>query len=344
MSELKVTKAFDVKTLHFDLQKQRQQGDDVTLKGALQDLFGADYTPEQFYAQLEIDLSKMTVEKLITTSESTKWLFPEIFRDAIRKGLGYAPFHPALVTSEEQIDSTGITMPFFNPPVSDFREVNQGANIAEGVLTWGEKQVTIKKRAMGLKQTYESIMFTPIALAAIYFEDLGTQLGRGLDADFVEVLLNGDQADGSEAPITYGVDTINSLTYADIVYVWLRMTRDARRPTAMIANIDTALRLLLLEPFFNRQQPYPPVAQLNLQTPLPNEQDLYIHDDVPEDQIIFVDPTRAVVQLTAMNLLIESERIVSRQLVGDYASIITGFANVFGDARRILDLDVDRTP
>lgn len=344
MSDLKVTKDFDVQAFHFQLQKKRQNGFDITLKSALQEQFGEDYTPERFYAQLDIDLSRMTVEKLLTTSESTKWLFPEIFRDAIRKGLGYAPFHPLLVTSEEQIDSTGITMPFFNPPVSDFREVNQGANIAEGTLTWGEKQVTIKKRAMGLKQTYESIMFTPIALAAIYFEDLGTQLGRGLDADFVDILLNGDQSDGSEAPITYGVDTIGTITYADIVYVWLRMNRDSRPSTALIANIDTALELLLLEPFQDRQNPFPPKHELVVQTPLPSEQSLFIHDDVPADTIIFVDPTRAVVQLTAMNLLIESERIVSRQLTGDYASIITGFANVFGDARRLLDATVDRTP
>lgn len=344
MTLLKVTKDFDMLSVHKELQKRRQTGDDITLKGYLEERFEDGYSPDKFYKDLEIDLGKMTVEKLLTTSESTKWLFPEIFRDAIRKGLAYTPFHPRLITGEEQIDSTGITMPFFQPPVSDFREVNQGANIAEGTLTWGEKQVTIKKKAMGLKQTYESIMFTPVALAAVYFEDLGTQLGRGLDADFVDVLLNGDQGDGSEAPISYGVDTTGTITYADIVYVWLRMSRDARRSTAMIANIDTALELLLLEPFLDRQNPFPPLATLNLQTPLPSEQDFYIHDDVPEGTIIFVDPTRAVVQLTAMPLLIESERIVSRQLVGDYASIITGFANVFGDARRLLDSTVDRTP
>jgi hypothetical protein len=50
-----------------------------------------------------------------------------------------------------------------------------------------------------------------------------------------------------------------------------------------------------------------------------------------------VDPTKALVQLTAMKLLIESETVVNQQLSGKYVSIITGFANVFADARIILD-------
>lgn len=337
-----VTKEFDVKAFHKSLQDRRLRGDDATLKSALQDQFGEGYTPERFYSDLEIDLSKMTVEKLLTTNESTKWLFPEIFRDAIRKGLGYTPFYPKLVTSEEQIESTGLTMPHFLAPTADFRQVNQGANIAEGVLTWGEKQVTIKKRAMGLKQTYESIMFTPIALAAVYFEDLGTSLGRALDGDLIDILVNGDQADASEAPTTYGAATAGTLVYGDILYVWLRMVRDSRPSTVMIANIDTAMTLLQLDAFATRQNPYPPIADLKVQSPLPTAQDLYIHDDVAASTIIFVDPTKAVVQLTAMNLLIESERIVSRQLTGDYASIITGFANVFGDARRLLNYSTAR--
>lgn len=344
MTTLQVTKDFDTFSFHKEMQKLREQGVDVSLKDHLKKTFGEIMTPEHFYNTLEVDMSRITVEKLLTTNESTRWLFPEIFRDAIRNGLAYTPFYPSLVTSEETIASTGLTMPHFNPPTQEWREVNQGANIAEGTMTWGEKQVTIKKRAMGLKQTYESIMFTPIALAAIYFEDLGTQLGRTLDGDLVDVLINGDQADGSEAPITYGVDTVNALTYADIVYVWLRMVRDGRPSLAMIMNIDMALRVLLLEPFQDRQNPFPPKHNLVIQTPLPTDQAVYIHDDVPDDIIIFVDPTRAAVQLTAMNLLIESERIVSRQLTGDYASIITGFANVFGNARRLLDLGEDRTP
>jgi hypothetical protein len=62
-----------------------------------------------------------------------------------------------------------------------------------------------------------------------------------------------------------------------------------------------------------------------------------VHQAVPTKKIIFVDRTRAVVQLTAMPLLIESERIVRRQLEGQFASIMTGFANVFRDGRMVLD-------
>jgi hypothetical protein len=80
-----------------------------------------------------------------------------------------------------------------------------------------------------------------------------------------------------------------------------------------------------------------PLVELNLQSALPANQDLYVHSDVPDDQIVLIDTTKAFVQLTAMKLLIESERIMAKQLNGQYASIITGFANIFSDARIILD-------
>ena len=58
------------------------------------------------------------------------------------------------------------------------------------------------------------------------------------------------------------------------------------------------------------------------------------------NQIIFVDPSFAFVQLTASPLLVEGEKIVSKQIESAYATITTGFANVFREARVILDVSL----
>ncbi len=345
---MKVGPEFNMHEFHLEMQKvRRETKEDVTLKGWLGEVFGPDYNPETFYAQLGIDLKSMTVDKFLTTNDLTRWLFPEIFRDAIRIGLEYAPIYPSLITGEEKIESTGLTMPRISSPDADdvrLRDTNEGATITEGKLvTWNEKQVSVHKKARGLKQTYESIMFTPINLAAIYFEELGARLGSDLDADLIDILINGDQDDNSEAAPVIGATTANALTFTDIVRAWVRYRRIGRVSAAMLTDEADAITILSMDEFNNTAPGARPqfggssTPTINVSTPLPTSQDLYIHNDVPAKNIILVDPTRAVVQLTAMPLLVESEKIVSRQVNGEYVSIMTGFANVFKDGRLILD-------
>lgn len=349
LSGISIDENYSTKALHMEMQALRQQGDDVTLKQFLGGVYGEEMSPEAFYQGLDIDLKQMTVEKLLNTGDLTRWLFPEIFRDAIRLGLVYTPFYSKLVTSEERIDGTGVTMPHIVYPSNDvvaMRVTGEGATITEGELQWGEKQVTIRKKARGLRQTYESIMFTPINLATIYFEDVGTRLGADLDAELIDVAINGDMSDGSEAAPVIGAAVADTLAYTDIARAWVRFKRINRSSSAMLTNEADAITILNMTQFLRNQFPgatpqgngfAPAGTTLNVNTPLPSDQDVFVHSAVPAKKIVFVDTSRAFVQLTAMPLLVESEKLVQRQVQGQYASIITGFAVIFKDARLVLD-------
>jgi hypothetical protein len=344
---------FSTKALHDELQRLRKGGgrsepQEVTLKGFLSDTWGDDMTPERFYSELGLDTNTMTIEKMLNTSDLNRYLFPEIFRDAIRAGMEYTPIYPNLITGNEPINSTGVTMPSFDYSTSynneaiQLRDTNEGATITEGELVvWKEKQVNIKKKARGLKQTYESIMFTPLNLAALYFQELGTRLGFDLDKDFINILLNGDQSNGSESAPVIGATVADSLTYNDIARAWIRFGNIGRNSSAMVTNEADATTILAMPQFQNTVYPgavSPSGITLNsTKTPLPTSQDIYVSSAVPPKKIIFVDAERAVTQLTAMPLLIETDKIISRQLNGEYVSIITGFANVFKDGRLVLD-------
>jgi hypothetical protein len=349
--------AFPMEQFHKEMQRLRKNRKDVSLKSYLEDTYGKDgdhakVSPQEFYRQLGIDLKDMTVEKMLNTSELNRWLFPEIFRDAIRRGLEYTPFHSGLVAAEETINGTGLTMPFMDFSSIDrdevrLRDTNEGATITEGeIIAWSEKQVTIKKKARGLKQTYESIMFTPIDLAAIFFEELGTQLGADLDRELIAVAINGDQADGSEAAPVIGAAVANTLGYQDLTRAWIRFRRIGRNSSVMLMSEADAITVLNM-PEFQRSIPAgattPSTVSLNIATPLPTSQDIFVHDAIPTGKIILIDRARAFIQLTAMPLLIESEKIVSRQIEGEYVSIITGFANIFKDGRLILDYTTNTT-
>lgn len=340
------------KRLHETMQKERKNvGADVSLKSFLADTYGEDMSPERFYAQMGIDLKGMTVEKMLNTGDLTRYLFPEVFRDAIIRGLEYTPFYQSVITGEESIESTGVTMPvmdFRTTPlgttsrdVYQLRDVHEGATITEAeIVVYAEKQVNIKKRARGLKQTYESIMFTPINLATIYFEELGVVLGADLDRDLINIAINGDQADGSQSSFVIGVATAGTLLYTDISRAWIRFKRINRNSSVMLMSEADAIMVLNMEAFL-RKYPSPASAysgvQLNVSTPLPSSQDIFVHDAVPVGKIIMVDKARAFVQLTAMPLLLETDKIISRQINETFVSHITGFANIFRDGRLILD-------
>lgn len=346
-SEVKVNREYNMKAFHHDMQKLRQQGQDISLKRFLADTYGAEYTPEKFYGELGIDLNGMTVEKMLSTDDLTRYLFPEVFRDAIVRGLDYTPIYGRLVTGEERIESTGLTMPKMDWTTIDqseiqLRDTHEAATITEGeIMVWAEKTVNIRKKARGLKQTYESLMFTPIDLARVFFEELGVKLGADLDREAINVLLNGDQANGSESAPVIGAGTANTLMYRDIARAWTRFRRLGRNSSIMLADEVDTLTILDM-PEFQRTIPAGAttregVPNLNVVNPLPSSQDIYVTDAVPTGMLVLVDTARAMVQLTAMPLLIETEKIVSRQLNGEYVSIITGFANIFKDGRLVLD-------
>lgn len=349
---VKVGQEFTMKAFHTEMQKLREAGEDVSFKSYLHDVYGTEMTPEKFYREAGIDLSGQTVHKMLNTSELTKYLFPEIFRDAIRVGLEYTPFFGQLIVGDEAIPSNGITMPSMDftdidPDDVRLRDVNEGATIPEGeIITWQDKRVVVHKKARGLKQTYESIEWTPIDLARIYFEELGTRLGSDLDRDLVNVLINGDQLDASQSSPVIGATVANTLDYTSISRAWMRFRKIGRNSTYMLCSEADALSILNMAEFKRTQIPNgvtPSGITLVMSNPLPTSQNILIHDAMPTGKILLIDTGRAAVKLTAIPLLIESEKIVSRQITGEYVSITTGFANVFRDGRLILDYTTNLT-
>jgi hypothetical protein len=63
----------------------------------------------------------------------------------------------------------------------------------------------------------------------------------------------------------------------------------------------------------------------------------YIHGAMADDQQLLVDQTSAMIKYNAQPLLIEDDRIVSKQVIETYASITTGFGILYRDARVGID-------
>ena len=269
---------------------------------------------------------------------SQRFMSPEVFLDPVNRGAVQAMFYSDLVVREEAVSQPTATIPQLDLADARLADSGEAATIEEGSVTYGSKDVKLKKKAKGLKVTYEAIQFNSLSLAQIFFEDAGRILGHTLNDMAVDAIVDGDQPNGSEAAPVIGVeDPAKGITWFDLARIAIQFALLGRTGIQAIGNATTALNYINLDEVKNKQ--FSGTAMLNtmLKTPLNMPQELYVSQKVPDDQLAIQDPSMSLVQLTAMPLMVETERIISKQIQASYTSIMTGFAKLQRNASVILD-------
>jgi len=293
------------------------------------------------YNELGIDPNKMTVSQLIDLDQDSRWLVPEIFRDAIRKGIRTSPFYNKLVAASESVSQPQVNMPYLELSDAEPQDTEEAETISKGSISYGNKTTEILKQAIGVSITYEAIQYTSINLLTIFIQDVGVKLGHKLNNEAVDVLINGDQPSGSEAAATIGVaNTATGMTYQDLLYAWIRASRLGRRYDSIVTSEEGANLLLNLDEF-KQKQAGTPIASLVLNETLPSQSQVFVSGQLTGDQYILLDPRFSMVQLTSSPLNVEGDKIVSKQIEEAYASVTTGFGIIFRDARVVIDDTLD---
>lgn len=337
-----------VKELEF-LRKgsKNTQAKEVTFAQYAQDKWG--FAPndkgqtESLFDCLSINPSQNSIASLWTMpefEEGYRWLVPEIFREAIRTGLRKAPIYPNLIAMEETISQPSVTMPWVNMSDAMPKKMNEAESFIMGSVSFNQKKIDIAKIGIGLSLTDEVVQFSPINILSVFLQDVGVKMGLALDTEAINTLINGDQADGSDSIAVIGTENGTTFTYKDILRAWIRMGRIGRLPGGMLSNEDPAIDILQLAEFkgFAGETK---TQNIVIRTPVPASQNYWIHGAMTDnDQLMFIDPTAALIKLNVEGLMVESERIANKQINNTYASTRTGFATMFRDARLILDRSV----
>jgi hypothetical protein len=254
------------------------------------------------------------------------------------RGAVQSVFYPDLIIREIPVAQPSVIVPYFNLSDASIGDGDEGSTVEEGSVNYGTKNVILRKRQKGIKITYEAIEFNTLDLAAIFFHDLGRLLGNRLNGDCVNAIVNGDLADLSEAASVIGVqDTTKGFQYIDVITVWVRLGLLGRMSSSILGNETTANSYLNLTEVKNRQFNGVPLLETRTKTPLPTQQDLYVSVQVPANQLVFQDSSMSMAQLTARPLMVETEKIIHKQLAGTYASIITGFTKLQRNASVVID-------
>lgn len=319
-----------------DSMRRAEQPVDASFANFVKTRWGT--SVEAFYDDLGINPNHDTISNMFTVpKDEVRWLVPEIIRDALRLGLRKNPIWADLIAAEQQISQTQLTVPWLNMSEATPQYTGEAETFAYGNVSFGQKVIKVRKMGRALRMSYEALQYLTINMASVWLQDFGVKLNHGIDALMIDVLLNGEQEDGSESAAVVGIaSTSTGLVYRDLLYIWIRMGRLGRTPVGMIGGEQMALDILDLDEFKKREQGTTE-KQLNLKTPVPQSQNFYIHGSMPDDEALIIDRSSAIVKYNAQPLLVESEKIIQNQTIDTVVSLTTGFGILYRDGRVIID-------
>lgn len=268
----------------------------------------------------------------------TRWISPEVFLDPVQRGAIQAAFYNDLIIREINVPNTKVTMPRIELSDAQLVDSEEAAEIEEGTVVYGDKDVKITKLGKGIKITDEAVMFNSIDFLMPWVEQMGRKFAAKLNGKAVTVLVNGDQADLSENAAVVGVmDTDEGIQYRDVLNAWVTLGLIGRMANTLVAGAAMSVTYLDLPAVRERQNAGGALLPTNLRVPIPSSTDLYPASQVAADQVVVVDPSVTMVQLTAQALKGEAERFASKGLSGTYFTVYTGFAIVQRDGRVVID-------
>ncbi|MEO8650505.1 MAG: hypothetical protein ABI539_15185 [Acidobacteriota bacterium] len=266
-----------------------------------------------------------------------RFISPEIFLDPVNRGAVQSTFYPDLIIREETVSQPQVVIPKLDLSDAVLKDSGEAATIEEGSVTYSTKTATLKKKARAIQITYEAIQFSSLSLVQLFMEDFGRILGHTLNGMAVDAIVNGEQSDLSENAAVIGVEnTANGITWLDLTRVAIRLGLLGRVGTQIIANETTGLNYLNLSEVKNKQQGTPLLGTA-IRSPLQMPEEMYVSTKVGTNKVVIQDPSASIVQLTAQPLMVETEKIIMKQIQGTATSIYTGFAKLQRNASVVID-------
>lgn len=273
------------------------------------------------------------VQKFFITSNSAT-LFPEYVARAVMQGVKEANMLNDIIATNtiiNTLDYRSVTsIPTENE--KELKKVAEGAVIPSTYIQTQKNLVNLIKRGRILTATYESIKFQRLDLFTVTLKQIGAYIAKSQFKDLVEVCINGD---GNSNPAeVVSVETAGEITYNDLIKLWSKF--ENYDMTNLIVSPDVMIKLLSISELKD------PMTGLNFQatgtlsTPL--GACLIKSNAVPAGTIIALDNKCAIEKVTASEILLESDKLIDRQLERTAITTIAGFTKIFSDSIKVMKL------
>ena len=272
------------------------------------------------------------VEKFFRTADAAV-LFPEYISRTVRQGMEEGDILPSITAAVTQIDGMdyrSITTQAGGEE-KELKLVEEGSAIPETTIKVQANLVKLHKRGRMLVASYEAVRYQKLDLFSVTLRQIGAHIARTHLEDAVDVLINGD---GNSNPAEKTSLADGAFNYEALVDFWAKF--DPYVMNTLLVSGDVMLQLLKLPEFQN------PLTGLNFQgtgqlaTPLGAT--LLRTSVLPEKTAVGLDKRFALEMVQSGDVMVEYDKLIDRQLERAAITTISGFAKVFPEASRVLEL------
>ena len=283
-------------------------------------------------------LGSDAVEKFFATSDSAV-LFPEYISRSVHQGMEEGDLLPDLVASVTQIEGMDYRSICADArdESKELKQVAEGAEIPATTIKTQANLVKLHKRGRMLVASYEAVRFQKLDLFSVTLRQIGAHIKRMQLEDAIDVLVNGDGNENAAAVFSVGTDEDNvkkPLSYEALVDFWGEF--DPYEMNTMLVPGDVMLSMLKLPEFQD------PLTGLNFQgtgkltTPIGAK--LLRVSAMPAGKLIGLDKRYALEQVQSGGVTVEYDKLIDRQLERAAVTVISGFAKLFTDAAKVLEV------
>ena len=256
------------------------------------------------------------VEKFFSTTE-TAVLFPEFVSRCIRKGFDETVLNAmcAAKTVCESSQYLGCTLTETDEYApSDEAEPLPGSAVRESAAA-----TVLEKFGRVISASYEAVRRQRLDVFGIMLRSIGVRLANSVVKKAVSVLA--ENADEIE---------VTSLTYDGLAKLYGAF--EAFDMTAVIASPQSASTIAAMEQLSDT------AANADGKLILPFGSELIKTSAADDDKLIGIDRDFALEFITSTDLVIETDKLIDRQLDQMTVSVTCGFRKITGDAVKVLKI------
>lgn len=257
-----------------------------------------------------------SVEKFFTSTESAV-LFPEFVTRSIRKG-----FDDTILSSVCAVKTVVNSGQYLGCVLDDstaYDVCSQGETLPTATVTESSAATVLAKYGRLISASYESIRQQRLDVFGVMLRSVGVRLAAAVVKKAVEVLANGaDEVSTTE------------LTYADLAELYSKF--ESFDMTTVIASPALAAKIAAMDQLSDSS------ADADGRFILPFGSELIKTSAAGADTIIGIDRDYALEFITSTELVMETDKLIDRQLDQMTASITCGFRKITPDAVKVLKI------
>ena len=257
-----------------------------------------------------------TVDRFFSSTE-TAVLFPEYVTRCIRKG-----FDETVLSSVCAVKTVCESGQYLGCDLTDsdsYTATTEGDTLAAATIKEGSTAIVLKKFGRLIKASYEAVRRQRLDVFGVMLKSIGVKLANAVVKESVDVLIDNAQTISTSA-----------LTYDDLADLYGCF--ECFDMTTVMASPAVASRIVAMQQLIETK------ADADGKIILPFGSELIKSSAVDDDTVIGLDKNFALEFITSTDLVMETDKLIDRQLDQVTVSITCGFKRISPYAVKVLTI------